>query len=304
MRELEYHIPLDCRREDSQVTVTARVGEAASRKLVFFLKEGRKTFAVPSGATAIFRAKKPSGAVLYNSCSIVNGCIEYVITTQTVAESGVMACEIEISDGGKILFSPKITLVVQQTLVSDSEVESSDEYSELEKLIAEAKNKEITVWYPSVSTDGVISWSRSASETAPASISVKGPKGDKGDVGAKGDKGDKGDAGAESGMIVNCTYNAEAQNYTVDKSFDEIVAAIKSGKLVMLRFSVRDYLLESAYLAGEQQIVIFSRLHLGDHYISDVSFKVSNYTTDTGSNVTRSDYSVDFVEPSSARTGE
>lgn len=117
-------------------------------------------------------------------------------------------------------------------------------------------------------------------------------------------QGPKGDAGAESGMLISCTYNSEAQNYTVDKSFDEIAAAIKSGKLVMLRFGGRDYLLTDTFLTGEHQTVIFDCLYLGDHDISDVSFKVNNYTTDTGSNVTRSDYSVDFVEPSSARTGE
>lgn len=108
----------------------------------------------------------------------------------------------------------------------------------------------------------------------------------------------------ESGMLIACTYNSEAQNYTVDKSFDEIAAAIKSGKLVMLRFSGRDYLLTNTFLTGEQQSVIFNRLYLGNRGISDVSFEVYNFTTDTGSNVTRSDDSVDLIELSSARTGE
>ncbi len=106
----------------------------------------------------------------------------------------------------------------------------------------------------------------------------------------------------ESGMLITCT--SQSGVYSVDKSFDEIAAAIKSGKLVMLRFGGRDYLLTNTFLTGEQQSVIFNRLYLGNRGISDVSFKVYNFTTDTGSNVTRSDDSVDLIELSSAQTGE
>ena len=48
-------------------------------------------------------------------------------------------------------------------------------------------------WRPYVSSEGVISWTDSTSETVPTSVNIKGEKGDKGD---KGDKGEKGDTGA------------------------------------------------------------------------------------------------------------
>jgi hypothetical protein len=67
-----------------------------------------------------------------------------------------------------------------------------------------AKNysENVNVFVPSVSSDGVLSWTNRAGLANPASVNIKGAKGDKGDTGAqglqgvKGDKGDKGDTGA------------------------------------------------------------------------------------------------------------
>lgn len=108
-------------------------------------------------------------------------------------------------------------------------------------------------------------------------------------------QGPKGDAGAESGMLISCTYNSEAQNYTVDKSFDEIAAAIKSGKLVMLRFMERDYSLDMAYFDGEQQFAVFSYTFISDYGVSDDAFKIFNYTGSTGTNVDRVIGSMDIT---------
>lgn len=67
-----------------------------------------------------------------------------------------------------------------------------------------AKNysENVNVFVPSVSSDGVLSWTNRAGLENPASVNIKGDKGDKGDTGAqgiqgvKGSKGDKGDTGA------------------------------------------------------------------------------------------------------------
>lgn len=68
-----------------------------------------------------------------------------------------------------------------------------------------AKNysENVNVFVPSVSSDGVLSWTNRAGLANPASVNIKGDKGDKGDTGAqgiqgvKGDKGDKGDQGQQ-----------------------------------------------------------------------------------------------------------
>ena len=61
-----------------------------------------------------------------------------------------------------------------------------------------AKNysENVNVFVPSVSSDGVLSWTNRAGLANPASVNIKGEKGDKGDTGAQGSKGDKGDTGA------------------------------------------------------------------------------------------------------------
>lgn len=62
---------------------------------------------------------------------------------------------------------------------------------------------------PSVSTDGVLSWTNDKKLPNPSPVNIKGPKGDKGDTGPqgeqglpgesgpKGEKGDKGDIGPQ-----------------------------------------------------------------------------------------------------------
>ena len=136
MDSLIHKINLDCLRKDSQAIVNAKIGEASGRKIVFTLYEGRAPFFVPSDTTVIFRAKKPSGAVLYNNCVVDDGKIEYTITSQTVAEKGVFPCEIQIIGAdNKVIYTPCITLNVTENLYSDTEVESSNEFTELENAL-------------------------------------------------------------------------------------------------------------------------------------------------------------------------
>ena len=136
MDSLIHKINLDCLRKDSQAIVNAKIGEASGRKIVFTLYEGRAPFFVPSDTTVIFRAKKPSGAVLYNNCVVDDGKIEYTITSQTVAEKGVFPCEIQIIGAdSKVIYTPCITLNVTENLYSDTEVESSNEFTELENAL-------------------------------------------------------------------------------------------------------------------------------------------------------------------------
>ncbi len=144
MDSLIHKINLDCLRKDSQAIVNAKIGEASGRKIVFTLYEGRAPFFVPSDTTAVFRAKKPSGAVLYNNCVVDDGKIEYTITSQTVAEKGVFPCEIQIIGAdNKVIYTPCITLNVTENLYSDTEVESSNEFTELENALNKIPSLEV-----------------------------------------------------------------------------------------------------------------------------------------------------------------
>ena len=92
-----------------------------------------------------------------------------------------------------------------------------------------------TTFVPSVSADGVLSWSNDGGLENPAAVNIKGEKGDKGDTGAaftysdftaeqlaalKGEKGDKGDKGD--------TGPAGADGYTPVKGTDYWTSADKA----------------------------------------------------------------------------
>lgn len=100
----------------------------------------------------------------------------------------------------------------------------------------------------------------------------------------------------ESGMLITCT--SQSGVYSVDKSFDEIASAIKSGKLVMLRFMERDYSLDMAYFDGEQQFASFKYtfVDFANKEINETSFRVYNFEFGTGSNVERRYESIDLSE--------
>ena len=179
MNPIEYKITLDCRRAESQVIITAKQGEASGRKITFSLNEGRLPYKVPSGVTAVLRAKKPSGAVLYNTCTVTaDGNVEYIITTQTVAEVGKLPCELQLSQDGKVIFSPKFTLLAYKNLSVDSEGESSDEVTALRAGINRAERlTDGTTFTPTVSEDGVLSWTNDGGKANPEPVNIKGSQG-------------------------------------------------------------------------------------------------------------------------------
>ena len=143
MDALTLRVNLDCLRKDSQAIINAKVGEANGRKVVFTLYEGRTAFFIPAEATVIFRAQKPDGTILYNNCVIDDGKVEYTITSQTVAVAGVYACELQIVSDGRIIYSPYVTLNVMDNLYADTEVESSNEFTELENALNKIPSLEV-----------------------------------------------------------------------------------------------------------------------------------------------------------------
>ena len=228
MNPIEYKITLDCRRAESQVIITAKQGEASGRKITFSLNEGRLPYKVPSGVTAVFRAKKPSGAVLYNTCTVTaDGNVEYIITTQTVAEVGKLPCELQLSQDGKVIFSPNFTLLVYKNLSVDSEVESSDEFTALQAAISRAESlTDGTTFTPTVSEDGVLSWTNDGGKANPEPVNIKGEDG---------------------AFRINVTSSNGV--YSADKTFAEIKAAYEAGQ--------QPYVVEDA-LSGFYDIYILS----------------------------------------------
>lgn len=87
---------------------------------------------IPAGATANIYIKKPSGAQIYNSCSISGNEITVNPTTQMFAESGKQFGQLQILNSEKILESFLILFNVEKSIVDDTAIESSDEFTALE----------------------------------------------------------------------------------------------------------------------------------------------------------------------------
>lgn len=94
---------------------------------------------ITAGATANIYIKKPSGAQIYNSCSISGNEITVNPTTQMFAESGKQLGQLQILNGQKILESFLILFNVEKSIVDTTAAESTDEFTALETALASIK---------------------------------------------------------------------------------------------------------------------------------------------------------------------
>lgn len=94
---------------------------------------------VPEGCTARVYGKKPSGAEIYNDCSIKGNAVIIELTTQFLAEIGTVPAQVELTKEGNTVTSFEFLLVVKRSLVKSSAIESSNEFTALEKALNDAK---------------------------------------------------------------------------------------------------------------------------------------------------------------------
>lgn len=196
MEHVEHRIKLDLMKAGLQGQVIVKKADSDSRKINIFLSSAAGPYNMKDITSAILRAEKPDGKVMFNSCTVCEDRLEYIITTQTIAATGTVTCEITLmSSTGQVLVTPQFEIIVADIIYSDTEIESTNEYTALEEAIKKtAALKDGTTFTPSVSDEGVLSWSNSDGKDNPAAVNIKGSKGDPGD---KGDKGDPGKDGAD-----------------------------------------------------------------------------------------------------------
>lgn len=85
-----------------------------------------------------------------------------------------------------------------------------------------------TTFTPSVSAEGVISWTNDGGKANPDPVNIKGEKGDTGDQGPEGEQGPQGDTGPQgpqgvSGIVLGIikAYNPETGTVTVQEANDD-----------------------------------------------------------------------------------
>lgn len=98
-----------------------------------------RDYEIPSGSEARIYLRKTSGKEIYNSALIKENAVTITPTTQMFAESGEQKGQLQIISGSTVLFSFLIIFRVEENLLSESAIESSDEYTLLETLIETAR---------------------------------------------------------------------------------------------------------------------------------------------------------------------
>lgn len=180
MQKVVHRLRLDLERPGIQAVSYMRKGDTLSRRMVLSLYEQGKPYRIEAGVTARIRGKKSDGTILYNDCFVQDNCIVVDVTTQMLAALGEVECELNLyGTSNALLTTPRFSIVVEDVLLADGQLESQNEFTAMTKATEEMKTLYNTV------------------DEAYKSGAFKGDKGDKGDDGAPGKDGADGKDGAQ-----------------------------------------------------------------------------------------------------------
>ncbi|MCD8322388.1 MAG: hypothetical protein LUC89_05830 [Oscillospiraceae bacterium] len=100
-----------------------------------------RDWTIPSGGTAAIYLTKPSGLIVYDMAEIDADANTVTITptTQLFAESGSQWGQVQIVDGDTIAATFRLLFLVGENMVDSKAIESTNEYTALEALIAQAQ---------------------------------------------------------------------------------------------------------------------------------------------------------------------
>ena len=173
MNALKHRFTLEMTVLHSQATIHIKKYDTKN-KLIISLSEHGKPYEISQNVRAVFVGKKPDGKIVFNDCVTIGNTIEYTITAQTSVTVGIVGCEIRLYDDNKnLLTSPRFTVVVDEIVYDENEVEieSENEFNVFVELLSETKalleanergelnGKDGATFTPHVSDDGVLSWS-------------------------------------------------------------------------------------------------------------------------------------------------
>ena len=188
MERVEHRIKLNLMKTGLQGQVNVKKADTDSRKVCIYLSYAAKPFDLNDVVSAVLRAEKPDGNVMFNNCTVCEDRLEYIITTQTIASIGTVTCEITLTSGsGQVLVTPRFEIIVSETIYSDSEIESTDEYTALTETLKKAASLKDGIT-PTIGENG--NWYLGETDTG------KPSRGEKGDTGASGEPGKDGTNGS------------------------------------------------------------------------------------------------------------
>ena len=188
-----YKFTLDLQVTQSQVSIPVTFGDTG-RQLYITLTDGGSPYNLTEGSWAVLYAKKADGTTLTNNCIIdlKNMAIMYNFTENTANCQGVTQCEIILygSNGDKV-GSPRFIMIVDNRVISANDVTSTSEWDAVDDIFIKASEyekaeaarataetaraeaeKTRTTYIPSISDEGVLSWSNDKGLPNPAPVAL------------------------------------------------------------------------------------------------------------------------------------
>lgn len=93
-----------------------------------------------TGVSARFYAVKKSGKEIYNNCSVSGNKVTIDLTEQTLAETGIVKCQLDLRKGSQKVQSFVFNITVTESLMAQSEYLSSNEYRVIDDLAGEVED--------------------------------------------------------------------------------------------------------------------------------------------------------------------
>lgn len=134
------NIRLDINRQKNNAVVHVRAGDTKARTIHFTITDKGTVMNLDDVVIAVITITKPDGKHCYNDLVRQDNELHYTVTSQTVNVPGECACEIELTfkDGTRIGI-PGFTIMVYEKYLSDSYIESLNEYKAVNVQIALTK---------------------------------------------------------------------------------------------------------------------------------------------------------------------
>lgn len=128
MNRSTYRFTLDLQKHRSQMSIAVFQYDSAVR-LCISLTDGGNPYLIKEGGRAVFYGMRPDDTPLIHNCMIYDaGVVIYDFNDQTAAVEGITHCNIRIyGTEGELISAPKFTIVAEERLVSDADVEKLDD---------------------------------------------------------------------------------------------------------------------------------------------------------------------------------
>ena len=184
-------------------------------------------YQIPEGTEARIYLRKPSGAEVYNSAAIEENAVIVQPTTQMYAEDGEAIGQLQTIKDTTVAASFAIVFCVHKNIISDSAIESKDEFGILDTLINQAREEIINAQNATSAANNAAESATAAADAANTGAEMATSAAESATTAA-----DAANAGAEA-----ATSAATSANTAADRA-NEAAGNIEQANIKPLAYSV------------------------------------------------------------------